>query len=100
MYANNKGRGRGRYPTKLYENWKTAAAWELKAQQPPTVTYRCELVIDLDDTQRGDCDNRVKPILDLLVSQGVLQGDQKKYVQRVSVGWEPTSGCRVTIRGA
>jgi len=31
------------------------------------------------------------------VKHGTLGGDSKKYVKRVSVGWEKIDGCRVAI---
>jgi hypothetical protein len=33
----------------------------------------------------------------LLVRHGVLRGDSKKFVKRVSSGWEAVAGCRVSI---
>lgn len=87
----------GRARTAEYEAWRENAAWELKAQNPKPVLTRAVVDIDLEDARRGDCDNRAKPVLDLLVEHGVLQGDDKKHVRRVSIGWEPIKGCRVTI---
>lgn len=99
MYFNNKNaRGRGRVPSKLYEKWKIDAGWELKAQHVKPTEGQVHIKIDLDDTRRGDADNRAKPVLDLLVSHGIIKNDSKKFVQRVSIGWEAVSGCRVSIQ--
>ena len=100
MYVNNSGRGRGRFPSGEYKAWKEQAAWELTAQKPRPVLDRCEVYIDLDDRINGDADNRSKPCLDILVNSGVLAGDSKKHVKRVSIGWEKLAGCRVRIVGA
>lgn len=97
MYFNRRG---GRTKTEEYKNWLNAAGLMLNRQKPRPVLFRASVSIDLDDRRRGDADNRAKPVLDLLVSRGVLGGDSKKYVRRVSVGWEKLDGCRVTIREA
>jgi crossover junction endodeoxyribonuclease RusA len=89
--------GRGRAPTPEYRAWKKEAALELMAQRARPVEGVAEVRIDLDDRRRGDADNRTKAVLDLLVEQRVLRGDSKKFVKRVSVGWETVAGCRVSI---
>lgn len=99
MYANNSGGGRGRTPSRQYEQWKCSAGWELKAQKPQRFEPRAIVFIDLDDSRKGDADNRAKPVLDLLVEYGVLAGDSKKHVKRVSIGWERVTGCRVKLLG-
>jgi crossover junction endodeoxyribonuclease RusA len=90
---------RGRVLSPEYRAWRDQAGWELKAQKPPAMTERCVIHIDIDDTRQGDCANREKAVTDLLVAHGVLKGDQKKYVKRVSIGWETLTGCRVAIMG-
>jgi Holliday junction resolvase RusA-like endonuclease len=88
---------RGRVLSGDYRAWRLEAGHKLNRQNVPTFQGRCQIHIDLDDTRKGDCDNRAKPILDLLVTQGVLLGDSKKHVKRVSIGWEKLTGCRVAI---
>lgn len=95
MFINVRGRGRAR--TKDYDAWREQAAWELAAQKVKPVNERVEIKIDLDETRRGDADNRTKAVLDLLVGQKILRGDSKKFVRRVSIGWEAITGCRVSI---
>ena len=97
MYANNKKGGRGRFPSSEYKAWKADASDALYKQRTRPVLGRCEVRIDLDDTRKGDADNRAKPVLDALVAHGILGGDSKKYVRRVSIGWERLTGCRVAI---
>lgn len=98
--ARGKNRGRGRYRTKEYEAWLDQAGWELNAQRPPFFEPRCEIRIDLDESRNGDSNNYEKAVLDLLVKHHVIKDDQKKYVKRTSAGWEPVTGCRVTITEA
>ena len=91
---------RGRTLSPDYRAWKMDAGLKLNRQHIGAMKSRCVIHIDLDDTRNGDCDNRAKPILDLLVSQGVLEGDSKKYVKRVSIGWEKLTGVRVALETA
>ena len=97
MFLNNRGRGKGRIPSSAYRAWKEEAGWMLKAQhiKPHIGSFR--LVIQLDDRRNGDCDNRVKPLCDFLVTQGIIQGDQKKYMRGLSVDWSTVEGCIIHI---
>jgi Holliday junction resolvase RusA-like endonuclease len=98
LFLNARGRGRVLAPD--YRKWRTEAGQELMLQRPRPIPGRVDITIDLDDTRQGDCANREKALVDLLVAHGIIQGDQKKYVRRVSIGWEKLTGCRVTITGA
>lgn len=91
---------RGRIVSPEYRAWKMEAGLRLNQQRVGTMEARVTVYIDLDDRRQGDCDNRAKPLLDLLVTQGVLHGDSKKWVQRVSIGWDKVDGCRVAISEA
>ena len=82
-----------------YRAWRDHAGLVLNAQKVRPFRGRALIHIDLDDTRQGDADNRAKPVLDLLVTHKVLAGDSKKYVRRVSIGWERITGCRVAIMG-
>lgn len=68
--------GVGRVKTGDYKTWQkrastalTFAAWDVPAK-PYIITIR------LNIDHRSDVDNRVKPVLDLLVRHGVIEGDQ------------------------
>lgn len=101
MFGNKKnGKGRGRYVMTKYKKWRADASEALFRQGIRPIVGRCIVHIDLDDKRQGDCDNRVKAILDVLVTHGTLSGDSKKYVRRVSIGWEKIDGCRVAIEDA
>lgn len=94
LFFNRKG---GRTRTPEYDAWLDHAGLVLNRQNVKPVEGRVSIKIDLDESRRGDADNRIKPVLDFLVKRGVLRGDSKKYVKRVSAGWEAVSGCRVSI---
>jgi len=92
---------KGRIISDDYRAWLNEAGYRLNRQKPQLFQPRAVVTIDLDMKRKGDCDNRAKPVLDLLVKGGVLKNDSKKYVQRVSIGWEPIlDGCRVRIEAA
>ena len=97
MFLNNKGGGKGRILSPEYRAWINASGLMLNRQRPTPITERCIILIQLDDTRRGDCDNRIKPCLDLLVRHKIIQGDQKKHVKGVWVSWEPVQECIVEI---
>jgi hypothetical protein len=98
LHFNRKnGKGRGRISTDDYKAWQRDAGWELKNQHVSSIAGRCKITIDLDDNRRGDAANREKAVVDLLVTHGIIQGDSKKYVKRVSIGWEAVKDCRVRV---
>lgn len=100
MYVNRRQKGqRGRKRSAEYEAWIEEAGWQLNAQRVGTFKSRALVIIDIDESRQGDCGNREKAVTDLLVAHRVLRGDQKKYVKRVSIGWEPIEGCRVKLLG-
>lgn len=92
--------GRKRTTSPKYRAWQVDAGEMLRRQNPQPFGNRAIVVIDLDDRRNGDADNYAKACVDLLVRHGVLVNDTKKYVQRVSSGWESVEGCRVTLRAA
>ena len=46
---------------------------------------------------RGDCDNRIKPVLDLLVRAGILVDDRSDYVSSVSISYDDVQMCHVSV---
>ena len=70
--------GRGyRYSTAEYRNWQRSAGWEVLRQKPvPLTACRYEVELTLPAKLRGDIDNRIKPVLDLLVKLGVVPDDR------------------------
>lgn len=90
----NRKDGKGRYRSSDYKAWQDRAAERLTLQswdmpQPP---YGVTIRVNID--HRSDIDNRVKPVLDLLVKHGVLTGDQ--WVNALHVYRDRTvEGCTV-----
>ena len=77
--------GKGRVRTESYRRWHKVAFDELSAQAPGQIAGKFAIVIKLGRIKRrADCDNRCKPILDLL--NGVVTGDDA-LCERVSIGW-------------
>ena len=98
MYLNMRGKGRVKSPE--YRDWLLEAGNVLMRQVvPPCFAshHRITVRIDLDDRRQGDCDNRAKAVMDLLVASRVIPGDSKKHVKSVMASWEHVDGCRVKI---
>lgn len=45
-----------------------------------------------------DLDNRIKPVLDLLVKNGVIEGDGHKIVRKLTVFEGETKGATVSVK--
>jgi Holliday junction resolvase RusA-like endonuclease len=95
MFVNSKNKtGKGRFPSADYKTWKKAAGLMMNTQQHEAQEFpfseRVCIEIQLNEKYvraNADCDNRVKPVLDLLVDQGMLKGDSMKYVRGCGVEW-------------
>lgn len=86
LFKNLQGRGRAK--TQTYESWRVEAGWTLKQQLNGSRIGGAVSVAILcarKDMRSGDIDNRIKPILDLLVSYGTIDDDRN--VQKVSAEW-------------
>src|SRR5262245_30123746 len=68
--------GRGRVPSKRYKSWQRTAGWELQTQRQGCIGGPWEVAIALPENLTGDCDNYVKPLLDLLVKHAVVDDDR------------------------
>lgn len=90
-----------RIKTVRNNTWANSAGWELLSQ--PRRRFRGRVAVRIMLGERGtgpysDADNRVKAMLDLLVTHQVIAGDDSRYVRRVTVGWtDQIKGCRVRI---
>jgi hypothetical protein len=112
MYLNNKGsKGRGRIKSPGYREWCKVGGLMLNTQQFRVlgndgrlpIKHRVYLEIHLNSSRQGDWDNRIKPICDLLVDQGILAGDSKRYVKGGGCEWMDDMGeveCMVRITEA
>jgi Holliday junction resolvase RusA-like endonuclease len=90
-----------RFKSAEYTDWIEEAGWRLNAQRPRPIAGKVALLIDVEEPKtkiRQDCTNRVKAVEDLLVSHGIIEGDDQRYVREVTVRWAPVEGVRVTVR--
>jgi Holliday junction resolvase RusA-like endonuclease len=81
-YPTNKRTGK-RYPSPKLTAWKTGAGWEIKAAKLDRITGPYNLDIQVCANLRGDLDNRIKAIADLLVEHQITPDDAK--AQRVTI---------------
>lgn len=97
--------GRGRFKSAAYKSWLTEAGW---CVQTPTryatvrrVAGPYTLTITVPATMRGDIDNRVKAISDLLVKHGITDDDRAADAVTVRRGATPSAQqCIVEIAPA
>lgn len=91
--------GRGRVRTARYRDWASNAGWKLRLQLgDKRVAGRCIVVIGVErHNKTADIDNRIKPLLDLLVEHHAIDDD--KNVDAVAIAWNPpgSSLARITI---
>ena len=77
-----------RVATKTYQDWKGHAATCLKLQAPRPVRGTVLIVFNIERTSDlADVDNRIKPTLDLLVAERVIDDD--RHVSGLAVAWAP-----------
>lgn len=74
-------RGRKRIITPEYRTWRLVAGGQIKLQLSPLkTTNRIAAPIGVDIgvpiKMRGDIDNRIKPLLDLLVEHAIMDDDR------------------------
>jgi crossover junction endodeoxyribonuclease RusA len=98
LFATAGGR---RVTSKDYALWKREAGWTLLAQRPKKHHGMVTISVELckPHSRRFDLDNRLKPVLDLLVEHGVIKDDSDQYVQEVNVkSVDNAAPCVVTVR--
>lgn len=94
-------KGRGRVPTKRYEEWKREAALVLMSQRPKKHAGPVHVSIELcpPDRRKRDLDNTLKCILDALTSSQIIVADDSTILRSLEAKWVETGDpCRVTIR--
>ena len=98
LYGNRRG---CRYKTKRYRDWLLQAGLYHVAQWRKTGELYGQgayiVHIRIPQKLRGDADNRIKPILDFLVSRSVTDDD--KHCQKVTCERDPnlTDFCEVNV---
>lgn len=81
----------GRVPTEEYARWERQAQQELLLQRPKRLEGRVTLAFFFGArSPLADCTNYVKAPEDLLVTMGVIEGDNAKVVQGIDrIAWVP-----------
>lgn len=101
------GSGTGRVRSSTYLRWRRDAAAAICDQignQPPVNLFPGPVRISIQVRLKAvneDIDNRVKAVLDLLVSSEILRGDDSRCVQSIYAEWLPkshSSECIVAIK--
>lgn len=94
-------RGKSRIDSPKYAAWKRLAGWELLRQHPPRIRGPVSVLIEVslqESNDTWDLCNREKATMDLLVTQGVIQGDNRPIVREFGMRWTDVAGVRVTIK--
>ena len=92
--------GRGRVPTKRYEEWKREAALVLMAQRPRKHRGPVHVSIELcpPDRRKRDLDNALKCVLDALTTNQIIEADDSTILRSLEAKWVETGDpCRVEI---
>jgi Holliday junction resolvase RusA-like endonuclease len=80
----------GRAPSRAYKQWMASAGWDLKAQRPASLLGPYEAHIILPKMPaNSDPDNRVKPLLDLLVTHKITPDD--KHCRKITIERDDTA---------
>jgi Holliday junction resolvase RusA-like endonuclease len=96
-------RRRGRAKTPEYQDWIRQAGYRLNAQHPVPVPGKVILLIEVPEPStkvRQDIANREKAVTDLLVTHGIIEGDDQRFVREITMRWAPVHETRVTVRPA
>lgn len=91
---------KGAHLSEEYRRWRDLAGWELLAQRPSKIKGKVSVLIELvaPDKRNRDTDNFIKAPVDLLVTHGVIEGDDQRFVRSVTARWvEQGDPCRVTV---
>ena len=82
-----------------YRKWRKFAAQELMVARAKSIKGPVTVLIELYSPREGDwdVDNRTKPVLDLLVSNHVIEDDNYKIVREVISRVGSHVGARVTV---
>lgn len=73
-----------------YRLWRDEAGWRLRLQRPQRVAGSVVALISVERHEASaDIDNRVKAILDLLVTHDVIDDD--RFVTGLAISWAPAA---------
>lgn len=100
LYANSI-RG-GRHKTGEYAAWLSHAGWLLQREHFKPIPGKVKITLTVEDKGRRDLSNAgLKSIEDLLVTHGLIEGDDRRYVRGITLGWsESVTGVAVKVEAA
>ncbi len=81
------GGARRRYRMPKTKAWYEEAGKHVIEQKPKSIDGPVCVTLTVHDEGRGDIDNKIKIVLDLLVKHRLIEGDERKYVRRVVGQW-------------
>jgi crossover junction endodeoxyribonuclease RusA len=90
--------GKGRVKTSEYRAWRIEAGWMLKMAKQQPISGPVSISYEIEDKGRADLGNLEKAITDLLVSHGMIEGDNREVVRRIAMEWAQVEGVRVTVQ--
>jgi Holliday junction resolvase RusA-like endonuclease len=88
--------GVGRVRTGDYKRWITQNGYAVLAQRPEKHKGDVAVHLRIGPRTRSDLDNRIKPILDLLVKMQVIEDDSR--VVEIRARWMADEGCEVDVQ--
>jgi Holliday junction resolvase RusA-like endonuclease len=99
LFANKKTGGR--FATEAYEAWRVEAGWLIKQARLKPIKGQVKITLAVEDRGRRDLSNAgLKSIEDLLVTHGLIEGDDRRYVRGITLGWsEEVKGVAVLVEG-
>src|ERR1700730_14169221 len=97
MFANKKSGGR--HITEAYEVWRVESGWLIKQARCKPIKGQVSISLLVEDTGQRDLSNAgLKSIEDLLVTHGLIEGDDRRYVRSISLGWSTeVNGVAVSV---
>lgn len=92
--------GRGRVRSKAYKAWASLAEWDYRASRTLSGDFSVVITLDRGRIRKGsDIDNRIKAILDMLVTNRVVEDDSRCVSITIRYGEAP-KGVRVEVASA
>jgi hypothetical protein len=99
LFANKQSGGR--HITEAYEAWRVESGWLIKQARLKPIRGQVKITLSVEDRGRRDLSNAgLKSIEDLLVTHGLIEGDDRRFVRGITLGWsDKVSGVSVLVEG-
>ena len=97
MFRNVAGKGRVR--TQRYRDWAAAAGWDCNGKGKIEGEFDFRLIVSRAKSRKNsDLDNRIKPVMDLLQTHGIIENDS--LCQSIQVAYGDCEGFCVEVSPA